>query len=177
MGMATVGSKYIFSVIWPPPTMYHIDLYIGNRESAAILPTLEPQYCCPHKNRLVFLWVCKIERSTVGINGIQWGQRGYPLFSPGVRLQIDLFGNIFMHACMAIVGSKYIFSVIWPPPTMYHIDLYIGNRESAAILPTLEPQYCCPHKNRLLFLWVCKIERSTVEGPLWVSMAFSGVSV
>jgi hypothetical protein len=60
--------------------MYHIDLYIGNRESAAIMPTLQPQYCCPDKNRLVFLWVCTIERlyCQCGINGILWGQRGYP---------------------------------------------------------------------------------------------------
>merc|ERR1711868_217755 len=106
--MAIVGSKYTFSIIRPRPTMYHIDLYIDNRESAAIMPTLEPQYCCPHKNCLVFLWVCKIERSTVGINGIQWGQRGYPfLFTwcQVFREHINLFVNIFIHACMAIVGS------------------------------------------------------------------------
>jgi len=68
----------MISMIWPRPTMYHIDLYIGNREGVAILPTLQPQYCSPDKNRLFFLWVCIIERSTVGINGIQWGQHGYP---------------------------------------------------------------------------------------------------
>merc|ERR1711868_29014 len=69
-----------FSMIWPRPTMYHIDLYIGNRESAAIMPTLEPQCCCPDKNCLVFLWVCTIEGSIVGINGIQWVQRGFAAF-------------------------------------------------------------------------------------------------
>jgi len=74
------GNCWEQKMIWPRPTMYHIDLYIGNRESAAIMPTLEPQCCCPDKNRLVFLWVCTIERSIVGINGIQWVQRGFAAF-------------------------------------------------------------------------------------------------
>merc|ERR1712227_504276 len=162
-------------MIWPPPTMYQIDLYIGNGESAAILPALQPQYCCPDKNCFVFLWVCKIERSTVGINCIQWGQRCYPFvftWCQGFREHINLFVNIFMHACMAIVGSKYTFSMIWPPPTMYHIDLYIGNGESAAILPALQPQYCCPDKIVMFFCWFAKL-----KGLLWVSIASSGVSV
>merc|ERR1712196_344838 len=143
-------------MIWPRPTMYHIDLYIGNRESAAIMPTLEPQCCCPDKNRLVFLWVCTIERSIVGINGIQWVQRGFAAFFIIKMFPRSVFQYVFLAA-------------IWPRPTMYHIDLYIGNRESAAIMPTLEPQCCCPDKNRLVFLWVRKIERSTVgiNGIQW----------